>query len=332
MTISKLFLINELNNSINPLKELPSLIAKENIYLEDGFHVDVEFMTSILTFMAEATSVSNQVMKSLQKLLGIEDNEVNEKKEKSKGKKWSVEEVLKNCKYENGVLKLPDVQLNPKSYAEAKKWISEAGGKWTGGKVQGFTFDFNADRVVKILMEGKRVNLQQEFQFFETPEPLAGWLVSLGGEIRDDDYILEPSAGRGAIVRAIRKVNSKVTIDCFELMPENRQFLEKIENLNLCGEDFLQGTPRLYSKIFANPPFSKNQDIRHVRAMYESLEQGGILCVITSKHWVLATEKICKDFREWLEEINAEQHEIPSGAFDESGTSIATMAIKIVKK
>lgn len=331
MTISKTFLLEELNNALESLQKVINVLNKEDIYCEDKIHCDMEFILGLISFMTKEAKIGIDLQMALRRLFHI-----SEEKEKStkgiNGKKWSVEEVLKNCKYENGILKLPDVQLNPKSYAEAKKWISEAGGKWTGGKVQGFTFDFNADRVVKILMEGKRVNLQQEFQFFETPEPLADWLVSIGGEIRDDDYILEPSAGRGAIVKAIKKVNSKVPIDCFELMPENRQFLEKIENINLCGEDFLQGTPRLYSKIFANPPFSKNQDIRHVRAMYESLESGGVLCVITSKHWVNATEKICKDFREWLEDINAEQHEIPSGAFDESGTSIATMAIKIIKQ
>jgi hypothetical protein len=54
------------------------------------------------------------------------------------------------------VLKLPLVQFNKKSYAEAKKWIEEAGGSWQGGKVQGFTFPFNADRVFSILHEGKR--------------------------------------------------------------------------------------------------------------------------------------------------------------------------------
>lgn len=330
MTINKAFLLEELNNALDPLRQVTDVLSREDIRCEDGFHCDFEFMMGIIEFMEKEAQVGIDLQIALRKLFHITEDRKDVKT--TTGKKWNVEEVLKNCKYENGVLKLPDVQLNPKSYAEAKKWISEAGGKWTGGKIQGFTFDFNADRVVKILMEGKRVNLQQEFQFFETPEPLADWLVSLGGEMSDDDYILEPSAGRGAIVKAIRKVNSKVTIDCFELMPENRQFLEKIENINLCGKDFLQGTPRLYSKIFANPPFSKNQDVHHVRAMYDSLEPGGILCVITSKHWVLATEKICKDFREWLEEINAEQHEIPSGAFDESGTSVPTMAIKIIKQ
>jgi hypothetical protein len=38
------------------------------------------------------------------------------------------------------------------------------------------------------------------------------------------------------------------------------------------------------------------------------------------------------DFREWLNENNAETVDVPAGAFKESGTLIATKIIKIIKK
>lgn len=99
------------------------------------------------------------------------------------------------------------------------------------------------------------------------------------------------------------------------------------------GEDFTQGVPRLYDRIFANPPFSKNQDIRHVRMMYDALNPDcGEMCVITSRHWINAQEKECVQFREWLQDVKAETHEIPNGAFDESDTNVATMAIVIRRK
>lgn len=64
--------------------------------------------------------------------------------------------------------------------------------------------------------------------------------------------------------------------------------------------------------------------------MYDALDpNGGEMCVITSRHWVNAPEKECEQFRNWLHEVNAETHEIPNGVFDESGTSVATMAIVI---
>lgn len=106
--------------------------------------------------------------------------------------------------------------------------------------------------------------------------------------------------------------------------------VEKMEGVSLVGEDFTQGVPRLYDRIFANPPFAKNQDIRHVRMMYDALNpDGGEMCVITSTHWRNAPEKECASFREWLHEVEAETHEIPEGVFRESGTDVATMAIVI---
>ena len=306
------------------------MIEKEDLYLPDGVHVDTEFMMVMLLYVNNATDAAAAVMRSLQKLLGIDPDEIKADKKKNKeGKKWGVEDVLKHCTFNDNILRLPDVQLNPKSYAEVKKWITEAGGKWNGGKIQGFTFDFDATRVAGILMSGKRCNLKQEFQFFSTPPALAEWLVSLS-DVKPGYAVLEPSAGTGAIIKAIHKTCPEVVVDAFELMPENRQTLEKMINVSLVDEDFTQGVPRLYDRIFANPPFARNQDIRHARMMYDALDpNGGEMCVITSRHWVNAPEKECEQFRNWLHEVNAETHEIPNGVFDESGTSVATMAIVI---
>lgn len=330
MTESKQNLIRHLRTTLVEVKGLPEMIEKEDLYLPDGVHVDTEFMMAMLQYVNNATDAAAAVMRSLQKLLGIDPDEIKADKKKNKeGKKWCVEDVLKHCTFNDNILRLPDVQLNPKSYAEVKKWITEAGGKWNGGKIQGFTFDFDATRVAGILMSGKRCNLKQEFQFFSTPPALAEWLVSLS-DVKPGYAVLEPSAGTGAIIKAIHKTCPEVVVDAFELMPENRQTLEKMINVSLVDEDFTQGVPRLYDRIFANPPFARNQDIRHARMMYDALDpNGGEMCVITSRHWVNAPEKECEQFRNWLHEVNAETHEIPNGVFDESGTSVATMAIVI---
>ena len=330
MTESKQNLIRHLRTTLVEVKGLPEMIEKEDLYLPDGVHVDTEFMMAMLQYVNNATDAAAAVMRSLQKLLGIDPDEIKADKKKNKeGKKWGVEDVLKHCTFNDTILRIPDVQLNPKSYVEVKKWITEAGGKWNGGKIQGITFDFDATRVAGILISGKRCNLKQEFQFFSTPPALAEWLVSLS-DVKPGYAVLEPSAGTGAIIKAIHKTCPEVVVDAFELMPENRQTLEKMINVSLVDEDFTQGVPRLYDRIFANPPFARNQDIRHARMMYDALDpNGGEMCVITSRHWVNAPEKECEQFRNWLHEVNAETHEIPNGVFDESGTSVATMAIVI---
>ena len=231
------------------------------------------------------------------------------------------------------MLYLPQVQLNKKSYATVKQWVEEAGGKWTGGKVQGFSFDFDATRVASVLMQGKRCNLKQDFQFFATPPEVADWLVSLAGEFSPDCKVLEPSAGTGAIIDAIHRVQPDVVVDCYELMPENKEKLSKLDHIRLLGDDFTQAEhPSEYDLIVANPPFSKNQDIRHVMQMYHDLKPGGTVAAITSRHWQQASEKVCKDFRAFLEEVSAQVYEIEEGAFKKSGTGVGTIAIVINKR
>lgn len=330
MKNKKQILLEALSGSVDMLNALEELSDGIDIYDETG-HLDTEFLLQALGHVNAFMDASNKIVSKISSLLAP-DGTASEKGEKvDGGKEWCVEDILKHCTLEHQVLKLPKVQFNKKSYNEAKKWIEEAGGTWQGGKIQGFTFPFNPERVFSILNQGKRCNLQQEYQFFETPSDVADWLVMLAGGIQKDDTVLEPSAGRGALIKAVHRACPDVQVECYELMPENRDFLQTLENVILLGEDFTKDCVGTYSKIVANPPFSKNQDIKHVRLMYEHLKEGGTLAAITSPHWKMASEKKCADFRQWLEEVHAEVFEISSGEFKESGTSISTMAVVIKK-
>ena len=153
MTNKKEILIEMLRGSITQLKELPQYMTDVDIYTETG-HVDNKFLLEALTCVNEFMSVSNLVVNTISQLLAPNVDSGKDKKAEDQGSKWSVEDILKHCTLEDNILKLPKVQFNKKSYAEAKKWIEEAGGSWQGGKVQGFTFPFNADRVFSILHEG----------------------------------------------------------------------------------------------------------------------------------------------------------------------------------
>lgn len=323
-------LIKTLRGSVDQLNGLVEMTEGISVYDDTG-HVDTDFLMDALSCVNAFMNASNMVVSKISSLLAPVVLEETEKGRVDEGKKWNVEEILRHCTLENSVLKLPAVQFNKKSYAEAKKWIEEAGGSWQGGKIQGFTFPFNPERVFSILKEGKRCNLQQEYQFFETPADVADWLVMLAGGVHENDTVLEPSAGRGALIKAIHRSCPSVIVECYELMPENREFLHTLDNVILLDEDFTKDSVGHYTKIIANPPFSGNQDIDHVRLMYERLERGGTLAAITSQHWKLSSEKKCALFRKWLEEVHGEIFEIAAGEFKESGTTVSTMAVVIKK-
>lgn len=239
-----------------------------------------------------------------------------------------VNEILQQCIIDGNIVRLPEIKLDRKLYLEVAKRLNLIGGKWKSGKIQGFVFDNIPTDLLEQIQNDKKVNLKKEFQFFETPSELADKIVGLA-EINENDTILEPSAGRGAIVSAIHKVLPNKTVDVFELMEINRSFLNKT-NINLIGDDFLTCNKK-YDKIIANPPFSKNQDIDHIYKMHEQLNDGGRIVTIASNHWKTCNNKKESFFRKWLDENNVEIININAGTFKESGTMVSSCIIIINK-
>jgi hypothetical protein len=252
-----------------------------------------------------------------------------------KNKKYSSEmktkeEVLQNCTVEGTTVKLPNIQLDRKLYQEVAKALELIGGKWKGGKTSGFVFIVDPTDLLNQISNGEKRNLKKEFQFFATPEKLADELVYLA-DLKQHDTILEPSAGQGAIIKAINKV-CDVVPDCFELMSVNTVILNKSNlHFNLVGDNFFEHKGKVYSKIIANPPFTKNQDIDHLKEMYKCLSRGGRLVCITSESWINGSQKKQVDFKNWLYEVNAEIIDIEKGSFKESGTMVGGKIVIINK-
>lgn len=326
-------LIEVLRGEVINLKEIDKSINDINLFDENNI-VEMENLMALLSVVNEIMAISKNIFENITMSLSDNSNEIeSEILKKDDGKSLTGFEILKLCELRDNILYLPKIQLNKKSYQEAKKYIENAGGRWEGGKTQGFTFTFNAERVFSILKDGKEYNLQKEYQFFETPESISDWIVSLSGEIKESDTILEPSAGMGSIIRAIHRVCQNVHVDCYELMPENIEYLLTIPNVHILGDDFLQTSlDKKYTKIIANPPFSKNQDIEHIMKMYALLEEDGILVSILSTHWNISNEKKCLDFKEWIKDVDGFIYDINKGEFKDSGTNIGTNVLVINKK
>jgi predicted RNA methylase/uncharacterized protein (DUF4415 family) len=238
-------------------------------------------------------------------------------------------ESLKRCRIEGNTLFLPPISEGPiENYQQVKQALLNAGASY---KKNTFVFKSDAQPFIDRLTNGESVNIKKEFQFFPTPDDIADYLVSLA-DLQEADRILEPSAGQGAIVKAILRYNEYALIECCELMPENADVLIKA-GYNVIRNDFLQITDRksAYDKIIANPPFSKNQDIDHIMKMWECLKPGGLIVSIASKHWQHTSNKKEKNFRLWLENLKAEIFPIERGQFKESGTMVETCIIVINK-
>lgn len=239
--------------------------------------------------------------------------------------------LIAACEPVGNRLELPSaIQFNAKEYAAVKTVLINQGGKYSRN---GFLFEEKGEEVYWRIIKDGDLNRKKSFQFFATPADVGAELVRLADLDNPRELkILEPSAGDGALVREIVEQAGKHSTICgYEAMPLNREKLKKIPNFKLLGEDFLQADDEKFERIIANPPFTKNQDILHIRKMYDKLAENGVLVTIASQSWQTGNSEITAAFRQFLLEVKAEIIPLKAGRFKASGTNIAACIIKIRK-
>lgn len=229
--------------------------------------------------------------------------------------------VLERATTRGNVLVLPPEQLDRKLYEAVNKALTNAGGKWKKGMGHVFPVDAGP-KLVAMLGSGVSIDEKKRDQSFYTPVALADEVA----EIADvgDRYVLEPEAGRGALADACMRAGA-IAVSCFEINAEAAQLLRD-KCYNVIEGDFLEYSPAKgarYLRIVMNPPFTKNQDIKHVNHAIKWLAPGGILVAI------MLGNQDRKGFQEIVEKYDPEIIEVEHGAFKESGTDVPTLIVKI---
>jgi predicted RNA methylase len=155
--------------------------------------------------------------------------------------------------------------------------------------------------------------------------------------------ILEPSAGDGAIIRAlVDRFADGVRVSAVEASPDLRAHLESTTParvLDAC--DFLELSAdgpagRLaFDRVLMNPPFERGQDCEHVRHAYDMLADGGKLVAIMSPAFEFRTCEPFKSFRRWITDEAAAGwaavENLPDGWAKASGTGTAGRLVTIHK-
>ncbi len=233
-----------------------------------------------------------------------------------------VSSVLRASTFNGNVLILPPGQLDRPLYEAVNKAIAFAGGKWKRGVGHVFSSD-PRPKLGLILETGIAVDEKKKFQAFYTPTGLAEQLIEMAC-LESGSRVLEPSAGAGSLLRAMGNQCNKVAVEI------NEELIPQLIKLGLSGlkihcADFMQcnGDLGLFDRVVMNPPFTKNQDVKHVSHALKFLKPGGILVAI------MADNQTRKGFVELIDGRDYEISLIEAGAFSESGTNVRTLILKI---
>ncbi|MFN3200063.1 MAG: DUF4942 domain-containing protein [Bradymonadia bacterium] len=195
--------------------------------------------------------------------------------------------------------------------------------------------------------------LAKDLQFYATPQKVARELVRLldGAPSR----ILEPSAGEGALLEALRDRfsdwHTEWRCDAYEVhegrartarlrMAADPRFKVQVAN-------FLDvPTPsagRLYDAVVMNPPFAGTHWMHHVRHAWSFLRPGGDLLAVLPISAQLSEAKANTEFRAWAKAECTRDglrlwgrepmsfHDLEVGAFRSSGTNVSTCILHMEK-
>ena len=235
-------------------------------------------------------------------------------------------DILKQSRCDANRLYLPR-QLPRELYVQTAKILELIGGKWNRS-LAAHVFDGEcAERMDEAVIAGEVTDFQKLYQFYETPPELACRMVAIAG-VREGHRVLEPSAGKGAILKALPGGVHRTAVELNPSMVEIKALADSVHYT-----DFLQSNGELgtFDRIIANPPFPNGQDVDHVRHMFESLKPGGVTVSIMSPAWQYRTDGKHADFRTWLEGLDHEVESLPEGTFKSSGTNVRSVLVTIRK-
>jgi predicted RNA methylase len=160
---------------------------------------------------------------------------------------------------------------------------------------------------------------------YPTPPDLARRMVELAG-VEAGECVLEPSAGTGNIVQAVRDaVDTEVL--AYEVNTDLCRVLRQRFEPYACAvrqADFLTVTDfqGQYPVVLMNPPFNGGQDIKHIEHALTFLRPGGRLVAICAN-----------GPRQRAAFINRAEHweDLTDGTFKEAGTNVRT-AMFLIRK
>jgi type I restriction-modification system DNA methylase subunit len=228
-------------------------------------------------------------------------------------------------------VRLPDGQLDRKTYVKVDKVLKALGGKWNR-KLKFHIFADDALEVVEHAILTGEVATAKDIGFFPTPLAIGRHLVELA-ELQADMDVLEPSAGTGAIIQAMTEAHKRdINVVAVERdVAMAKQIRAKFAfNVVVQQDDFLGGNYGMFDRVIMNPPFLREKKryahLRHVRHAWRHLLPGGRLVSVLPKGVDFREDRAHAEFRKWFQQ-HGHTTDLPERAFAESGTNVRTVVL-----
>jgi predicted RNA methylase len=164
---------------------------------------------------------------------------------------------------------------------------------------------------------------KKTLQFFPTPMALAMRMVEMAS-IRPGERVLEPSAGTGAILKAIvteawGMLTPPPHIDVVEIDEAMAKVLRGHRAAHVHCADFMEFTAtERYHRVIMNPPFYGGADVEHILLALEFLRCGGRLVAICANGSKQEAE---------LKPLATTWEELPAGTFPDANVRTVLLTI-----
>lgn len=221
-------------------------------------------------------------------------------------------------------------QIDRALYLRVDKVLKATGWIWNGkSKVHRHQTESAADALDSLQATGE-VLTQRELGFFETPDPIVARLIELAN-IQFSHLVLEPSAGRGSIVRGLLATGALV--HAHELQAEHAGALAGLLPPHAIQVgDFLSRHPDpIYDRVVMNPPFARQQDLAHVFHASKFLRHGGRLWAVMSSGAMDRGGNQAEQFRSRIAALSPQWERLPERSFQASGTMVNTVILTLVR-
>ncbi|WP_410874774.1 hypothetical protein [Nocardia sp. A7] len=246
--------------------------------------------------------------------------------------------ILAESRVEGNNLFLPQ-QLSTADYKRINRVIESMGGKWNR-RAQAHVFPEDpSETVAGAVARGTTPNTDRKVlqAYFATPGPLARHLVagqhSGIAALAPGAHVLEPSAGDGALVRAILATNQSVQITAVEPDRERAKAIAydpRVTVVIASFEEFATTATTRYAGVVMNPPFALPGQatvwMDHLYTAWDLLDDGGQMLALAPSNYTHRTDRDHRAIREFITEHGAHEA-LPAGAFTTSGTEVDTVLL-----